>query len=116
MFATKAGIARRIERRDRQRKSQHFDEPAYLAGPPNVGRSLCAARFASLERCIILLCGAKTRQRQPVPVASDVNFIGVRPAVLATESEAGRDCAFAWICARGKNNRLQSLLRAERQK
>ena len=49
MFANKAGIARRIERRDRQRKSQHLDEPAYLAGPPNVGRSPCAARFASLE-------------------------------------------------------------------
>jgi hypothetical protein len=46
----------------------------------------------------------------------DVTFIGGWPAVLATESEAARACAFAWICTRGKNNRLQSLLRAECRK
>jgi hypothetical protein len=47
VFANKAGIARRIECRDRQRRSQHLDEPAYPSGPPNVGRSPCVARFAS---------------------------------------------------------------------
>ena len=31
VFANKAGIARRIECRDRQRRSQHLDEPAYPA-------------------------------------------------------------------------------------
>jgi hypothetical protein len=45
-----------------------------------------------------------------------VSFTGVRPAVLATENVARRACAFARICARGKNSRLQSLLRAERRK
>ena len=49
-------------------------------------------------------------------VLTYVTFIGARPAVLATENVARRACAFARICARGKNNRLQSLLRAERRK
>jgi cobalamin biosynthesis protein CobD/CbiB len=45
-----------------------------------------------------------------------MSFIGARPAVSATESEAARVPVFAGKCAREKYNRLQSLLRAERRK
>jgi len=65
---------------------------------------------------VVCLDGVSRRTVGLCALVNDVNFIGARPAVSATESEAARAPVFAWICAREKNNRLQSLLRAERRK
>jgi hypothetical protein len=74
VFANKAGIARRIECRDRQRRSQHLDEPAYPSGPPNVGRSPCVVRFAL--SCGQPMSSLNTRRSRMAPIG--ISLPGIR--------------------------------------